>query len=60
MIFDKYVRLCGYKQGGNGSNQYVQHAKMVPLLNYLLKKSHLSLTGELQGALNLTDSMKEV
>lgn len=28
--------------------------------NYLLKKLHLNLAGELQGVLNLTDSMKEV
>lgn len=30
MIFDKYVRLCGYKQGGTGSNQYVQTGQNGP------------------------------
>lgn len=30
MIFDEYLRLCGYKQGGTGSNQYVQTGQNGP------------------------------
>jgi len=71
----RYVNLCGFyiekNRKSKDKNKSLislekfqidesRHAKMAPLLNYLLKKLHLNLAEESQGALNLTDSMKEV
>ena len=64
---ETYVSLRGYKQGGNGSNQYVQKdhnglfAKST--LDEIAKELNMSTTN-LKRALrierNLTDSMKEL
>lgn len=64
---ETYVSLKGYKQGGNGSNQYVQTCQngnfAKSTLNEIAKELNMSKRN-LQRALrierNLTDSMKEL
>ena len=64
---ETYVSLRGYKQGGNGSNQYVQKdhnglfAKLT--LDEIAKELNMSkrnLQRVLRIERNLTDSMKEL
>lgn len=64
---ETYVSLKGYKQGGNGSNQYVQTCQdgtfAKSTLSEIAKELNISTTN-LKRALrierNLTDSMKEL
>lgn len=59
----EYVKLCGYKRGGNGSNQYAQKDPTGPIaltLSEIAKQLHTSTTNlkrMLRIDKNLTDPM---
>lgn len=65
-IAAEYVKLCGYKRGGNGSNQYVQKDPTGPIalsLSEIAKQLHTSTTNlkrMLRIDKSLTEEMKKL